>query len=321
MAPARLLVLLASALLLTVPGAAASNVEVPAMVLQGSVPFLVTGAAAGSNVTMTVGTVANHQLTSAASHVFILASVPAGWHVWTATVSGSPPESFSGTIYVDTSLAALIADLNALEAALAATQDDVEATDAAVAAAEANLTARIQSVNKTARETLVAILTATTGSAPLPGNVTEAVRRAATEVFTDQALSNADLDSKVSTLQETADGSSVAAQSATTWATYAALAAAAAALLMIAVGMLLFVQLQRTRQEFLVYVLALAAHSGITPESPEFQQALSAIGHSPKGSKAKDDAEGPAKPSRKERLAEKKKAKAAEKALKKKAKK
>jgi hypothetical protein len=311
MAPTPRLLSLAAILLLLAPGASASTVDVPEMVLQASVPFLVKDATAGSNVTMTVGLVSISRITTTSSQVFTVTGVANGWQAWAVTVDDGTPETFSGSVYVDGSISALSVQVAALQTALDTLEDKVEGTNATGLQSEANVTADLESVNKTVREILVALLTATTGGAPLPGNVSEAIRRATAESLGGSEAGQAALAADVAAVQDTTEEASASAASAVTWATYAAMAAAAAALLMICVGLFLFQQLQKNRQEFLVYVLALAAHSGITPQSPEFMHALEATGHVPKEKKVKAE-KGPKK-SFLEKRAEKKKAKAASK--------
>lgn len=300
--------------LLCTGSAAAATVDVPGMVLQSSVPFAINGAAAGSSVNLTVGTVSREFVAVTGSDVFTIAGASTGWQAWAARVeNGSGTDSFSGRVYVDGTVAALATSLSGLSAQVTALSNQLAAVNDTTEEAHEDLDDLATRMNRTLNQVMAALERVTTGAGTLDVNVTEAMRRAAAEVLSSQALGSRQVDD----LQTAASSAELEAARAASWATYAALAAAVAALLMIVVGMLLFMQVQRSRQESLVYVLALAAHAGITPESPEFQQAVAALGHTPKGDKPKKEkgdkkekaAKAPKK-SRAERLAEKKKAKA-----------
>ncbi len=282
--------------MLLAPGmAAATTVDVPDMVLQASVPFAVSGATAGATVNLTVGSVSRQFTSVTNADVFTVSGVATGWQSWAVRVTtGSTVESFSGRIYVDpavsslgVSLASVTAQLTALSAALnGLNATNVNATD--------GLAALQERMNHTLNQMFDALLAATTGGANLEANVTEAMRKAANEVLLAGPIQKDD----VAQLTDESRSASLQANRAATWGLYATLAAGACILLTILLGLFLFKQMQQTRGDFLVYVLALAAHSGITPQSPEFQQALAATGHTPKQPKEKK--------SRKEKLKGKK---------------
>lgn len=279
-------------LLLLLPAAAeAATVEVPEQVLSTNVPFAVNGAASGATVNLTVGLVSKQYTSATSADVFTVPGVATGWQAWAARVtSGGTSETFSGRVYVDPAVSSLTSSMAALAvqvAELEAALDDLNAT-------QGNVTALQLRMNHTLNQMFDALLAATTGGANLEANVTEAMRKAANEVLLAGPIQKDD----VTQLTDESRSASVQANRAASWGLYATLAAAACILLTILLGLFLFKQLQQTRGDFLVYVLALAAHSGITPQSPEFQQALAATGHKPKEPKEKK--------SRKEKLKGKK---------------
>ena len=255
--PIRLLGIL---VLLLLPGLAKADatVSVPSMVLEDRVPFAVDNASVGATVNLTVGLVSRQYTSVTDADVFTVGGTATGWQAWAARVtSGSTSETFSGRVYVDPTLGKVMAQL----AAMNATQERQ---------------------NHTLNQLFDALLAATMGGANLEANVTEAMRRAANEVLLAGPIQKDD----VTQLTDESRAASIQANRAASWGLYATLAAGVCVLLTVMLGLFLYKQLQQTRGDFLVYVLALAAHSGITPQSPEFQQALAATGHKPKEPKA-----------------------------------
>lgn len=281
-----LVVLLASLLALAGP-VHAITVDVPGFVFQPSVPFAVGGATPGASVNLTVGSTSREFSAVTSSDVFTLTGLASGWQPWAARIeNGSSTDTFSGRVYIDGSITSLSASIANLLTEINALSTKLDNANATTVEGQDDLTALQGRMNVTVNQILDALLNATTGGANLEANVTEAMRRAARDVLNAQVpVTTTDLDQ----VSAAAGAAEARADSAASWALYATLAAAAAAFVAIAIGLLLFQQLQKTRGDFLVYVLALAAKSGITPESPEFQQALAATGHKPKEPKPKKE--------------------------------
>jgi len=61
--------------------------------------------------------------------------------------------------------------------------------------------------------------------------------------------------------------------------------------LLLGVNMAIVWQVRKRNRESMVFLLALAGHEGVTPESPEFQQALAALHQTVKGKKPKKEKE------------------------------
>jgi len=253
---------------------AASTVAVPDLVLHASVPVRVQGAASGSTVTFVVGGVTATGTTTTADDRFLAASVPAGFQSWTVTVvHAGVTETFTGTVNVDTTLDALTASVAALAVQVADLTTAGTAQDAAIAANAAKLTDLATQVEATNVSLSAAIATAAATPA-LPADFKDVV---ATAVSGAVKQTNGGLTSRIQGTNATALAASDAAEGARSFALYAALGAVVAALISAITSAFLFLKIQKSHQEVLVFMLALASHSGLTSDSPEFQRAVDAL--------------------------------------------
>jgi hypothetical protein len=257
---------------LAMPVGAAVTSYVPGMVMGRTVPAFVSGADEGSVVTLSLGPLSAERESAGEDLTVEVAGVAPGLHAWDLSITEDGVTTTThGHVLVDDRL-------DVVQAALLALRGDDRALSAL-----ANLTSALEQ----AQDELRAGQNSTEERvAGLPEDVADNVT-AAIEAFAVQ-LSNGTLLGAVATPPaappaETAPAAAPAAPLAL-WSAVAAAALALAAAVGVALGWL---QGRRHRRETMVLLLALAARSGITPQSQEFQLALQALeGGAPPGGAA-----------------------------------
>ena len=252
----RSLLAAAGLLLAASPVLAETEVSAPSYVFTSTAPFLVKGAPPAATVNITVGPRSFQGTASGDVDVFQVTSVPDGLHPWVVKVTKAGTTTMvNGSMLIDGRITAMLAQLSAIQLNL--TDENATGTLAArLAAVEADLADLTENTTKLRVE--------------LPENVTKDLDGAVKQAVTAATLINAPDPNK-------AKADSAAIRAAESNANLAFYAAAACAVLLLVVAWLLVREMRRVHRETLVFVLAIAAHSGITPESPEFAQALEAL--------------------------------------------
>jgi hypothetical protein len=259
-----LLAALALLLLPALPAQAATTSYVPGLVLDGTVPGYVSGTVAGAEVTLTVGDASATKVAAADSVVVQVAGLKAGLHEWSlAVLAHNVTTTTRGFVMVDTRLEDVYTALSLARA------------DPRSAAALGNLTARLARLPGQAAENVTVFV---------EGNASAAGGRVA-------LASNPSLRQDLQRVQAATSQTQEVARSARSFGLWATLAALGGAALMLPLNLLHMAQARRSRREALVFLLVLAARAGITPDSPEFQQAVAAFeGKAPKAKAAKKKA-------------------------------
>ncbi|MEA3202876.1 MAG: hypothetical protein QOI63_542 [Thermoplasmata archaeon] len=280
---ARGLALLPLLLLLPAPCASAATTSyVPSLVLDGTVPAYVAGTVAGAEVTLAIGASSATKLAAADTVSLELAGLKEGLHEWTLSIlAANVTTTTHGYVMVDTRLEDIYTAL-ALDRAEPRSASAIGNLTAALHALEAKLRAdqaRLQG-NLTARMSL------------LPGqvgqNVTVYVEGNASAAGAKVTLANPALQKDMQRIQAATAQTETVARGARSYGLWATAAVVALAALLLPLNAIVVLQARKARREALVFLLALAARSGVTPDSPEFQQALAAFdGKGPKRAKAK----------------------------------
>jgi hypothetical protein len=278
-------------LLLPAPAsAAAPSSFVPTLVMDDTVPAYVSGAPTGAEVTLEVGDASATKTVADGVALVKLAGMTEGLHEWSLSIlANNVTTTTHGFVLVDTRLediytalaldrsdshsasaiANLTASLNAFEARLKAGQKQMQA----------NLTKQLVLLPGQAAENVTVLV---------EGNLSAS---GATRV----TLANPALRDDIQRIQATSAQAETVANGARSVGIWAAFATLALALCLFPLNLGLMLQARKARRETLVFLLVLSARAGITPDSPEFQQALAAFdGKKPKVPKQKPAPKAPA---------------------------
>lgn len=272
------LLLLVCAAFATVPPAAATS-YVPDMVLGPNVPAYVSGVLVGDQVTLAVASLSSSKVATTSTVTLSVAGVPAGLHEWTLSIlSSGVTTSTSGFVLVDTRVEDVYGSILAHKE-----QDSPAATEANLTAQLKALEGRTSASDNATRllvnqqlATLRAAANATKAElAGLPGHVVGNLT-GGINVTVDQKA-NAQMLARMAELQAGNDAVRQTALAAEQAGTYGLYAAGGVAVVLLAVAWVLSRQAGRNRRETLVMLMLLATKAGITPDSPEFQQAMDAF--------------------------------------------
>ncbi|MHB1261868.1 MAG: hypothetical protein ACYC2H_09160 [Thermoplasmatota archaeon] len=262
---------------LAMPVGAVTTSYVPGMVLGGTVPAFVSGAPEGAIVSLSLGTSSAERESTGEDLTVEVAGVLPGLYAWELgiTEDGVTTTTY-GHVLVDDRL-------DVVQAALLALRSDEGALSAL-----ANLTTALAEMQ---HELLDGQNRTDAQVAGLPDdvalNVTSALEEFAQQLSNGSFLGAADPPATPAAVAAPVEQPAPAVPLAL-WPVAVAAGLALAAVAAVATSWL---QGRRHRRETMVLLLALAARSGITPQSQEFQLALQALEG---GKPAKADAPTPA---------------------------
>jgi hypothetical protein len=268
-------------LLLPAPAHAATSSYVPGLVLDGTVPAYVTGTVAGAEVKLTIGDASATKVAASTSATVAVTGLKEGLHEWTLSILASNVTTTTrGFVLVDTRL-------QDIDAALA-----LDRADPRSASAIGNLTKALQALEarlQAGQRLFQANVTARLARLPAQAaeNVTVFVEANATAAGqTRLTLANPALREDMQRIQAATSQTQAVARDARSLGLWTIGAALALALALLPLNVVLVLQARKSRREALVFLLVLAARAGITPDSPEFRQALAAFdGKEPKAAK------------------------------------